>query len=788
MPRHAKTIAVIATLSLGWTSASDSAAVAAPPQISNISPFGSRRGAVTEVTISGSGLAGNPRLVAPFGFRADPLKSGSDASNWKLKLTIDPRTAVGVYVVRVQTDDGISNPFLWSVGQLPQIVEKEDNSTFETAQSIPDPPLVVEGQVAGNDVDFFRFHGAKGEMVVVDAQCARIGSGIDPTLRLTTASASRSYVASADDSPGLLTDARLTAVLPSDGDYVVELSDTRYQGGGRPIYRLVIGAVPMAEEVFPLGGRSGETIGLELRGGTLAGLRFAAANLSPAFGTDRIPARVETKCWETVGAVAPGLDVESLAPLVVSPYPELRESAVASAVPVRAVAPVVFNGRIDPPGDDDRLVLVTTPGERLRIKVQASELGSALDGVLRVLGNNNAILANVDDTTIPQPPRNGQRVPPLAFPDPSLEFTVPGGTHEITLMIRDLENRGGVGFPYRIVVEPLVPDFELLAGDTQVSVPRGGAAALGVTIQRRGYSGPITVTVADPPAGLTVRQGTIAAGQNGGTLSFGAAADASFPPAAIKLVGRGQGPDGPFERVAIRPVVFVQQANMPLCAVDQIGLVAAPAQALPVTVETPSAPIEVPHGFVAPIPVKVVRKPGADAALVITPLPMPPGLSFAGATIADKAVEGKVTVKAALTAPLGMTTLGMRAKGKLAGVERTFDLPAVTLNVVAPAALELSAPGIEIKPGTTAELKGKIVRKGAFDGAVTVKINGLPAGLKAEPVTVAGSASSFVVKVVADAKAAAIAAGTQVAMAFQVDKKDYSVPPNPLSVKVLPLK
>ena len=71
----------------------------------------------------------------------------------------------------------------------------------------------------------------KGRSIVVDAQCARIGSGIDPSIRLTAAGANRTYVASADDSAGLATDARLTAVLPADGDYVVELSDSRYQGG-----------------------------------------------------------------------------------------------------------------------------------------------------------------------------------------------------------------------------------------------------------------------------------------------------------------------------------------------------------------------------------------------------------------------------------------------------------------------------------------------------------------------------------------------------------------------------
>ena len=80
-------------------------------------------------------------------------------------------------------------------------------------------------------------------------------------------------------------------------------------------------------------------------------------------------------------------------------------------------------------------------------------------------------------------------------------------------------------------------------------------------------------------------------------------------------------------------------------------------------------------------------------------------------------------------------TVGLQAKGKFAGADRTFALPAVTLAVVPPATVELAAPALEIKPGATVELKGKIVRKGAFDGPVTVKINGLPAGLKAEPVT-----------------------------------------------------
>jgi hypothetical protein len=760
-------------------------ALAAPPQIKDISPSGVRRGAPAEVVVAGAGLAGNPRLIAPFASRSEAMK-GSDVASWKLKLTVDPSVAVGVYPVRVQTDDGISNPFLLAIGQLPQVVEKEENSTFELAQPIPEPPMVVEGKVAGNDVDFFRFRGRKGQRIIVDAQCARIGSGIDPTIRLTTGTARRTYVASADDTPGLLTDARLTAVLPEDADYVVEISDTRYQGAGRPVYRLVIGAVPMAEEVYPMGARAGETVGLELRGGMLPGLRIAAATVQAPFSTDVFQPRI-SGCMP--GATAPAerdLDFESMPPLVVSNYPELREPADPSSS-LQAVAPVVFNGRIDPPGDEDRFLLAVTPGSRLRIKVQAYELGSSLDAVLRVEGKGGAAIANADDQTIPLPPKNGM-AQSIILPDPIIETTVPSGTSEIAVVIRDLERRGGVGFPYRIVAEPIEPEFEIAANATEASIPRGSTAAVAVTVKRKGYTGPIAVTVDNPPAGLTVRPGTIAAGQTAGLLTLTASPDASFPAAPIKLVGRGQGASGPIERVAAAPVIFAKQSNLPTSSITEYGLVAAPALPTPATLDVAPEPIEVAQGFGTTIPVKVTRTKGSDGALAISGLALPPGVTIPGDKVEDKATEGKVRVQAALETPLGTSTLALQAKGKIGGADRTIIAPAVILAIVRPASLELAASGVEVKPGATVEVKGRIVRKGTFNEPVTVRVNGLPAGLKAEPATVAAGASHFIVKIVAEARAAPATAGAQVVMAFQVNQKDYPVPPIPVAIKVLPSK
>ena len=100
----------------------------------------------------------------------------------------------------------------------------------------------------------------------------------------------------------------------------------------------------------------------------------------------------------------------------ISSYPEIREPADPGAAPPRAIAPVVFNGRIDPAGENDRFAIAATPGQRMRIRVEAAEFGSALDGVLQVLGKNGAVIANADDTNISQPARNGQQAQALVTP------------------------------------------------------------------------------------------------------------------------------------------------------------------------------------------------------------------------------------------------------------------------------------------------------------------------------------------------------------------------------------
>ena len=240
----------------------------------------------------------------------------------------------------------------------------------------------------------------------------------------------------------------------------------------------------------------------------------------------------------------------------------------------------------------------------------------------------------------------------MVSPDPSLDFTVPSGTTEIVVALRDLEGgRRRLGYPYRLAVHAArrPGGFDLALNDAQISIPKGGSAAIAVTVARKGYDGPITLDVANLPPGLSVRTGLIGAGQVAGAFTVAASADAAFDRVDLEVVGRAQGPTGPLVVPGSKLLVFAQQAGTPAGAAQapvlptnvltQVGLPAASALPPALTLETPSTPVEVVHGFGGAVPIKVARPKGAEGALTITPLPPPPGFAVPNATVADKAAE-----------------------------------------------------------------------------------------------------------------------------------------------------
>jgi hypothetical protein len=187
----------------------------------------------------------------------------------------------------------------------------------------------------------------------------------------------------------------------------------------------------------------------------------------------------------------------------VSDYPELVEPD--APVPL----PAVINGRIAQPGEVDRYKIPVEPGDKLLFEVQARELGtSKLEAILTAYDGSGKKLDSAGDKPLPEDVFAVQGTSRTSN-DPFLNLTVPKDTHEITLAIEDLASRGGPQYGYRVIVRKQAEDFQLALSSPFVNIPAGGTAIVSVGADRRGYNGPIELSIADLPKGIHVEGGMI---------------------------------------------------------------------------------------------------------------------------------------------------------------------------------------------------------------------------------------------------------------------------------------
>src|SRR5262249_25028115 len=149
-----------------------------------------------------------------------------------------------------------------SIGQLvitehPVVEEKGDNNTREKANPIP-VPCVVSGRIeALEDVDYFKFRAKAGQTLTFEVLCARLQDKIhdlqkhaDPMLTLQDADGRE--LAANDDF--YFADPLFSYTFTKDGDYFIQVRDSKYDGDARWVYALLVTDRPFATHVFPMAG------------------------------------------------------------------------------------------------------------------------------------------------------------------------------------------------------------------------------------------------------------------------------------------------------------------------------------------------------------------------------------------------------------------------------------------------------------------------------------------------------------------------------------------------------
>ncbi|MEC9096164.1 MAG: PPC domain-containing protein [Planctomycetota bacterium] len=445
--------------------------IEAAPNITSVTPYGISAGATTEVTLKGAELTSPLQVWTSFPAQVEvlPTPEGTDdATTAKLQVTLAKNVGVGVGAISVANATGVSQLYIVVIDDAPVIAEPSPNNLLADAALIT-LPTAVQASSSGTSADFFRFEATAGQVVSVDVLAARLNSTMDPVIRLLAPDGAE--LAYSDDSDGLGADARVRVKIPVDGQYAVEVIDSKY-AGNLPYY-LRIGEFPLATTTLPAAVQVGEDRDVSFSGIGASGLTAKIALEAASSGGDvRAGVRTVDGAISGFARARASSDTQTVE---VEPNNEIAQ-ATATTFPGGA------SGVFQKPGDQDYFKFTATKGQRFRFSGHSLKLGSPAVVNFRVLKADGSQLA-------------------LAPINPENEFFVAWSAPEdgeYILETSELLQRGGENYAY--VVEAAVGNtFTLTLKNDKATrnrfvVDEGkGGFQFPITVARDGYAGAITI-------------------------------------------------------------------------------------------------------------------------------------------------------------------------------------------------------------------------------------------------------------------------------------------------------
>ena len=292
---------------------------------------------------------------------------------------------------------------------------------------------------------------------------------------------------------------------PQDGVYLLEIRDALYRGREDFVYRVTVGEVPFVTSMFPLGGRPGTPVKINLAGWNLP--KPATLLTPPANIAGIVPVPELNNGFDINGRL---FAVDALPQVTAAASGNDRSHAQQVALPV------IINGRIDTPGSIGVFAFQCRAGEQVVAETYARRLYSELDSWLKVTDAAGHQLAFNDDAA-----DKGAGLLPFCA-DSYLTFTAPAkGTYY--LYIGDSQQKGGPDYGYRLRISEPIHDFALRVVPSSINGRTGTAVPITVyALRKDGFSGAIDFALKDAPKGFILTGGRIPPGENQvrATLTF----------------------------------------------------------------------------------------------------------------------------------------------------------------------------------------------------------------------------------------------------------------------------
>ncbi|MDG2358886.1 MAG: PPC domain-containing protein [Planctomycetaceae bacterium] len=414
---------------------------------------------------------------------------------------------------RVNTSQGVTSRMKFVVGDLPEVTEEEiDGEPIPTSVQLP---VTINGRIfPREDVDIWTFDAEAGKRISCEVNAARIGSPLDS--RIEIRGPDGSVLTENVDALGV--DSFVQFVAPMAGRYECRIHDIEFGGLQHYVYRLTIRKGPYLKSVYPLGGQRGDSVTIQLSG---TDLPMNQANIAiPKNSARQFNLSLPNVASNNVTLVAGNLPEH----LEVEPN-DATDSVKPEAVSLKSG--MVFNGRIDKPGDIDLFRFSAEVGKTLLLEVQSSRLGTELDSVLSVLSSDGKQLKLNDDLA-------------GGIPDSRIVWKVPSGESFFAQIRDQFDHLGGSRFAYRISISEVSEQhFELKLPLDTVNIEQGAETKLKIGIDRSfGFKGEVELSAEELPDGVTVEPVRITTNRQDAQLVIKVDESAMPQIARLKVVGK----------------------------------------------------------------------------------------------------------------------------------------------------------------------------------------------------------------------------------------------------------
>lgn len=414
--------------------------------------------------------------------RLNDQSSPQLADRVRIRISIAPDVPCGLYDLRLQSPQGVSNMLPFEVASYPNFLES-GKSTSDNPDVIDKLPVVLCGQATPGGIDYFRFTGHKGDVMVASVKgrslvpyiADAVPGWFQPVIKIVDSKGRE--VAYSDDylynvDPLIITE------LQKDDEYTIMIHDAIYRGRQDFNYRIQLGVIPFVTGRYSAYGIAGKKMKQKIVGANLDALTETVTVKHEGYNKLTYTAKNGTSNAVSFYAVPKGLNFIQ--------YPDKEvllnmNSAVADSL--------TYKDKIK------KYRIVARKKQPVIIELIGRRNGSRIDAVMRLVDETGKVFAKVDDT---EDPIQGL----MTFhADPVLNY-VPKESGEMILEVEDLHRGYGMDYHYLLRRHKQMPSFNAFVSPANISVPSGGTSSFHIDISGK-LKRPASLVVEGLPEGFT---------------------------------------------------------------------------------------------------------------------------------------------------------------------------------------------------------------------------------------------------------------------------------------------